>query len=157
MDSESADVFSKCSKISIVFTKLVIVLPVSKQKMNVSKWQRFKEISVTLFVRYAYPSFCYILSSSLCLTTLAKTMIIYRIVPWGLSLKVLQVSDPQFLYPQLSTFTIATSSLGIQYKTRNTFIQFEINLCSLRLFSLTKSDSLLSIFFEAAKECISSY
>ena len=89
MDSESADVFSKCSKISIVFTKLVIVLPVSKQKMNVSKWQRFKEISVTLFVRYAYLSFCYILSSSLCLTTLAKTMIIYRIVPWGLSLKVL--------------------------------------------------------------------
>ena len=61
IDSELADLFSECSKISFVFIKLVIVLPVfiiSKKQVNVSKLQMFK-ITVTSSVKHACTSLFY--------------------------------------------------------------------------------------------------
>ena len=124
-DSESADMLSKCSKISVVFANLVIFLPmlISKKQMNVSKLQIFK-ISVSSSVRHAYPSLCFILSTSFSLTTLADTKIIFKIVPGDLISKSLSSVTPNFSikFNNEIVVTTATSSFYIQRKTQNTFI-----------------------------------
>ena len=60
VDPESADMLSECSKISVAFTKLVIVLAVliPNKWMNVIKLQMF-EISVISFVIHEYSSHCF--------------------------------------------------------------------------------------------------
>ena len=122
IDSESADMLSECSKISVVFAKLVIFLPmlillISKKQMNVSKLQIF-EISVSSSVRHAYPSLCFILSTSFSLTTLADTKIIFKIVPGDRISKSFSSVTPNFSikFSNEIVVTMATPSFYIQYK-----------------------------------------
>ena len=106
---------------------------------------------------WGYPSLCFILPTSVSLTTLVDTRIIFRMIPGSQVSKSLNSITRSFSikFSNETVFTTVTSYLHIQIKSKILSYSMKI-ICSLCLFSFTEYELLLSFSFEAAKECIAS-